>query len=480
MVDQLCFHCGEPGHRTSSCLIRTTHEQTAEGKEAFKRYIKRKRELAKQHHNAASSSPQEGGIDGDEYVMKDERHFHKVIQWMKEVATCGLDDNIYIIEARDPFALLKAKEEENHNTSNNNNNTIITQQQQKQNELHRAKRKHIDKGHRQEFNRIIDNIRCLLTNTLGVTPEDILESTWQEELTQAVVLGRPANFSSTDVENEEGGGGRCLKVYTVGKLHARCRQLHHLAFNDDEFAGRVRSLLLPIPIQSSLNDTTCYDNGAVNVISLGGGPGYDHVAMCLVAKFLHDIQPQRSMMRKRSIRTQVFDLFDKDWEPIMMRLNDCMRQSLEDGNNNHEIEGNTHRNSGVTMHHADLRLGIDDTSNADLAQALESVNIICIQFCLHENASFLVEDCANRDDNEDPKQQRLGGVMKDIFHHAPKGTTMIVTDSSNTLFPPLKYTANDYGWVYLGDEEMRKDGRKLAFLGPKSYVMLYRIELKFG
>ena len=474
MVDQLCFHCGEPGHHTSSCLIRTTHGQTAKGREAFKRYIKRKRELAKQLHRRRHCSSSID--DDDDYVVKDDRHFHKVIQWMKEVATCGLDDDS-IIEARDPFALLKAEEEEQFNTLNNNNdNTITQQQQQRWDELHRAKRKHIDRGHRQEFNRIIDNIRCLLTNTLGVTSEDILQSQWQEELTQAVVLGRPANFSSSDVENEE-PGGRCLKVYTVEKLHARCRQLHHLAFNDDEFAGRVRSLLLPIPIQSSsLNDTTC-DNSSVNMISLGGGPGYDHVAMCLVAKFLHDIQPQRSMMRRRSIRTQVFDLFDKDWEPIMITVSDCLEQSLADGNNNNsEIrDGNAHSNSEMTMHHADIRLGIEDTSNADLAQALESVNIIAVQFCLHENASFLVEDYANGGDgNEDPKQQRLGGVMKDIFHHAPKGTTMIVTDSSNTLFPPLKSTANEYGWVYLGDEEMRKDGRKLSFLGPKSYVMLHR------
>jgi len=48
--------------------------------------------------------------------------------------------------------------------------------------------------------------------------------------------------------------------------------------------------------------------------------------------------------------------------------------------------------------------------------------------------------------------------MQDIFKNAPVGTIIIIIDSFNTLFPLLKRTATDYGWRYLGDEEVRKSG----------------------
>lgn len=84
-----------------------------------------------------------------------------------------------------------------------------------------------------------------------------------------------------------------------------------------------------------------------------------------------------------------------------------------------------------------------------------------------QNASFIVED----DDHDQP---HIRGIMQDLFEHAPLGTVMIITDSVNTLFPLLKRTANEYDWRYLGDEEVRKSGKSLAFQGPKNYVMLER------
>ena len=118
----------------------------------------------------------------------------------------------------------------------------------------------------------------------------------------------------------------------------------------------------------------------------------------------------------------------------------------------------------------------------ELAHALETVDIICVQFCLHENASFIVEDniatSVEENDTQQKQQQYLRGVTRDIFNRAPIGTIMIVTDSVNTLFPILKHTAKEHGWTYMGDEEMRRSGKKLIFLGPKSFVMLERVSVK--
>jgi len=307
----------------------------------------------------------------------------------------------------------------------------------------------------------MNKIHQTLMKRLDVSPSDVKASQWQEELTAAVELGRPGDFSSNDI---------CLKVYTVEKLHARCRQLHHLLFNDDEFASKVRSLLLPVPTSDAAND---YANDGqerpVNIISIGGGPGYDHVSLCLVAKFLHDIQPHHLLMKmkRRHIRTQVFDLFNESWQPVMISLNECLVECLDDDTINRvDSSSRDHDTTTMTMHHGDLRLGLDDINNTDLAKALEHVDIICIQFCLHENASFIKDD--------DHDQPHIRGFMHDIFKHAPLGTVMIITDSINTLFPLLKRTSNECGWRYLGDEEVRKSGKSLAFQGPKNYVMLER------
>ena len=382
------------------------------------------------------------------------KSYDRVVEWMKEnaaSASCQLeDDNGSVMQARDPIAILQAEAAVNHLQS-------ADTRTQRWYDMHKARCNNIQKAHRYEFTRLMNKVYQSLMISLDVSQSDLKESQWQEELTAAVELGRPGDFSSdTDLS---------LKVYTVEKLYARCRQLHHLLFNDDEFACKVRSLLMPVPTSDTANNEVV-DYQQINIISIGGGPGYDHVSLCLVAKFLHDIQPQHMLIKRRRIRTQIIDLFDESWQPVMMTLNECLGECLEDDINN-RVDSSSRDHDTTTMHHGDLRLGLDDINNIDLAQALEYVDIICIQFCLHENASFIVED----DDHDQP---RIRGIMHDIFEHSPMGTIMIITDSINALFPLLKRIAKEYGWRYLGDEEVRKSGKSLAFQGPKNYIMLER------
>ena len=442
----ICFHCGENGHQTSTCPVRDIYPQSSAGKAAFQQYIQSRKKFVKQRTSERlSANNRESSLQLDDGL----KSYDKVVEWMKEVAAstaCQLEEGEKdsIIQARDPIAILQAEAAVNLQSAD-----IKTQRWY---DMHKSRSNNIQKAHRYEFTRLMNKIHQSLMNRLDVSQSDVKESRWQEELTAAVELGRPGDFSSnTDL---------CLKVYTVEKLHARCRQLHHLLFNDDEFASKVRSLLLPVPTCDTANNEV--DDQQVNIISCGGGPGYDHVSLCLVAKFLHDIQPQHMLMKRRRIKTQVFDLFDESWQPVMMILNECL-----DDDTNNRID-NTNSSDTMTMHHGDLRLGLDDINNTDLAQALEHVDIICIQFCLHENASFIVVE----DDDHD--QPHIRGIMHDLFEHSAMGTVMIITDSVNTLFPLLKRTASEYGWRYLGDDEVRKSGKSLAFQGPKNYIMLER------
>ena len=444
----ICFHCGENGHQTSICPVRTIYPQSCAGKAAFQQYIQSRKKFVKQRtserllaNNRQSSLQLDDGL----------KSYDRVVEWMKEVD----GDESSVMQARDPIAILQAEAAVNRLQS-----ADIKTQTQRWHDMHKSRSNNIQKAHRYQFTRLMNKIHQSLMKRLDVSPSDVKASQWQEELTAAVELGRPGDFSSnTDI---------CLKVYTVEKLHARCRQLHHLLFNDDKFASKIRSLLLPVPTSDAANKEV--DGQQINVISIGGGPGYDHVSLCLVAKFLHDIQPHHLMIKRRCIRTQVFDLFNESWQHVMISLNECLDECLEDDDTINRVDSHTsidHDMTRMTMHHGDLRLGLDNINNTDLAQSLEHVNIICIQFCLHENASFIVED----DDHDQP---RIGGIMQDLFKHAPLGTVMIITDSVNTLFPLLKRIANEYGWKYRGDEEVRKSGKSLAFQGPKNYVMLER------
>eukprot|EP00956_Cyclotella_meneghiniana_P040567 scaffold199301_cov33-Cyclotella_meneghiniana.AAC.1 len=185
-----------------------------------------------------------------------------------------------------------------------------------------------------------------------------------------------------------------------------------------------------------------------NCTSLGGGPGFDHVSFFIAAQFLYDIQPHRNALLSKRVKTEVYDLYNHDWKPVMESLGEC----FDDEKN-------------LTMHHVDLRLDLADTANEQLRSSLSSVDIICVQYVLHENASFIVND-----------QKHIVGVMRDVFVMAPVGTVMIITDSSNKLFRCLKDAADENGWAYLCSEELLGEGKRRAYLGPKSFLVLERLK----
>ena len=131
-------------------------------------------------------------------------------------------------------------------------------------------------------------------------------------------------------------------------------------------------------------------------------------------------------------------------------------------------------NQLLTMHHVDLRLNLDDESHEHLRSSLKSVDIICAQFVLHENASFIAEEV----EIDGKQQKQIVGVIRDILIVAPVNTIMIITDSANTLFPCLKEAARENGWRYLcAEEQLRQEGKRRAYLGPKSFLILERVNI---
>jgi len=149
----------------------------------------------------------------------------------------------------------------------------------------------------------------------------------------------------------------------------------------------------------------------------------------------------------------------------MSTLGNCTNQTFQ-------------RSSGseMSINHCDIRKGLDDICHADLAKAIENVDVICVSFVLHENASFVLDEGHDSHGEDDLSSEAiLAGAMRDVFEQSPLGTVMVVMDSSNTLFPALKNTAKKHGWMFQGDDERRVEGQKIDNLGPKSFVLLERI-----
>lgn len=393
---RLCFQCGGLGHKTCYCTS-SERNNNDEGKESYKRY----KDNRKKNHT----------------------HFDKVVNWMAD--NNPQEEHIAI----DPLVWL------NSQAPTSIDGSCVTQRCL---DMHRSKYNDLDKAQRTVFGGTIAQLKARLADRLNVSPEDEGASQWHKQLTRAVELGQPAEFSANN-EDEQ-----CIKVYAVEKLQPRCRQLHHLIFHDNSFCAKIRSKLLP----SATNSLTTH------CMSLGGGPGFDHVSFCIATKFLHDIQPKRSDLLPNRIKTQVYDLYNDDWEPVMESLGEC-------------FDDQEH----LTMHHVDLRLDLADEAHEQLRSSLQTVDIIIAQFVLHENASFIAQDV----EIDGVPQKQIVGVMRDILTMAPAGTIMIITDSANTLFPYLKDAANKNGWTYLcAEEQLREEGKRRAYLGPKSFLILER------
>eukprot|EP00956_Cyclotella_meneghiniana_P022765 scaffold43428_cov22-Cyclotella_meneghiniana.AAC.1 len=353
---------------------------------------------------------------------KKHSHLEKVMKWMAETSNHQPNGISAATAAVDPLVWLNSQPP-----------TCINGITQRCLDLHKAKYNDLDKAQRTVFGITIAQLRARLTDKLNVTANDVNESQWHTQLTLAVKSGQPAEFTSNNTDKQ------CnIKVYAVEKLQPRCRQLHNLIFHDNSLCAKIRSKLLP---------SNNLENATTNCISLGGGPGFDHVSFCIAAQFLYDIQPHRNVLLPKRVKTEVYDLYNHDWKPVMESLDEC----FEDEKN-------------LTMHHVDLRLDLANEKHEQLRTSLPSVDIICVQYVLHENASFIVND-----------QNQIIGVMRDLFIMAPVGTVMIITDSSNKLFRCLKDAANENGWTYLCSEELLDEGKRRAYLGPKSFLVLERI-----
>ena len=358
----------------------------------------------------------------EEEGYHEQQLLNTVTTWINEAECSGGAST-----AQDPLDMLHRMEQSQ--PSNESNRT------QRWMDLHNAKYNSLDRACRAIFDARIDRMKQVLSSNLGVVNAD--DTDWRIKLSSAVVAGKPADFACV-ASNE---------VYTLNRIKPRCRQLHHLIMHDNPFSRRVRAYLLPsVGIDNEIQT-------AVRVVSLGGGPAFDHIAISLAQRFLLDVlrRPDHSRVVARPISSQVFDLFADEWKPIVEAVQTCLQDCPGD----------------VSLHRADLRKCLDESGNDDLRLAIEKADLIVAMFVLHENRSTILQG--------GPDEQRINGALKSIFERAQIGTMLICCDSANTLYPAMRAKALHSGWTVLGDEELRDQKKRLAYLGPKAFLIFERV-----
>ena len=481
---RICFHCGLSGHESSACT--SSEVQTQQGIHAFRKCLEEREVKRLQYSNKMPKRRKSTS-----------HYFIKLQQWVQ--VNCTLNS--------DPISSA---------------HTAIQAMIGSHNIMDFGLVKAAYLAHREMFMEIIERVRCRFSRQGGCisdraqapipipgiqhkqTTKGQHDQLWQQELSEAARQGIPADFS--DIEAN--------RVYADNKLIYRTRYLFYLLLDPNPMSAQVRKLLLPVTTKGAAINSM----PAVRVSSIGGGPGYDHIAVCLAALFLYKTQPQQSgnsvscgdgalpvLAVPQPILTQIFDLYDQQWLPSMLDLQQAFLQespgnspSCSGGKGQDDIDRVTvtapdlwWECNKMTMHPCDLRQSVcsfaavagqassssssSSGSNntpgmaggADMVMrdTVYTTDIFIFQFVLHENASFLVADGAThiRDDC------LLGGILQ----HAKIGSFVICTDSINTLWSVLRATGILWGWNIFSDV----DSENIMF-GPKSFLMMHRVQLQ--
>jgi len=176
------------------------------------------------------------------------------------------------------------------------------------------------------------------------------------------------------------------------------------------------------------------------VCAIGGGPGFEHVALCSFAAFMASVQGVvGQQVQPRSIHTTLFDLYADHWREKMNLLNAAQQQHVSQ-----------HSQTQVDTLALDLRTTFGQETQ------LDRFDLFLMCYVLHENAAFIIDPNNQNDDIND-------GCIKDIMVQAKSGAVILCCDASNRLWPIMTTAAHKYGW----DVETNPHKSMLRH-GPKS------------
>jgi hypothetical protein len=148
--------------------------------------------------------------------------------------------------------------------------------------------------------------------------------------------------------------------------------------------------------------------GPCHVASLGGGPGYDYVALSALSEF----------RRGRDVHAVVYE-YEPRWGNIVGAIEEAVAFAC--GTDRHEC--------GFQL--CDITLPLDASVNKSIANGLHSIDVVVCSYCVAENAVRLSESdfC----------------FFRDLFAEVVDGTLFLFTDTTHRLWPDLADAAIDAG-----------------------------------
>jgi len=157
------------------------------------------------------------------------------------------------------------------------------------------------------------------------------------------------------------------------------------------------------PTVSFANFVTPVQNNC-NVLSIGGGPGFDHVGASLVASFYNSHQEHPV-----SVRTTVFD-YEEGWHDLVASMSTAESLTLPDQPHSLHWGGK-----------CDITKPMGDLSNVACMQQVASTDLFVSQYCVAENANQL--------------QQSDFCFFRDLFKASKEGSVFILTETTPRLWP---------------------------------------------
>lgn len=176
-----------------------------------------------------------------------------------------------------------------------------------------------------------------------------------------------------------------------------------------DFFCRSR-MLADLLLDIDQNPTVSFTNfstpvsGTCNVVSIGGGPGFDHVGISLLASFYNSYQENPV-----TIRTTVFD-YEEGWHDLVTSMGQAALLTLPDQPHS-LLWGGT----------CDITKSMCDSSNIACLQLVASTDLFICQYCVAENAHAL--------------QASKFGFFRHLFCAARPGAVFVITETTPRLWP---------------------------------------------
>ena len=200
------------------------------------------------------------------------------------------------------------------------------------------------------------------------------------------------------------------------------------------FSDEWTSAILNTPLYegngiSSAIVESSFDTSSYNMVSLGGGPGFDFVGAALATTF-----NSNGLTITSPLRATILD-YEEGWSDLVTAMDTATRNILQQPNLSCKWGGK-----------CDITKPMNDPSNIACRKEISSTNLWTCQYCVAENRNLLHESNFI--------------FFKDLFELAPDGAIFIFTETTPRIWPDFCKLIEHH---FKGDMEVgfNKNGRQM-------------------